>query len=302
LTQGIVTSQERVFDAVLERRVPWRRLAGSTLCAAALLGILLGAVISGARHAVVEGKIHIDPVVTFLDLPSPAKAEAEPDDRSLPPGGAVGAPTDQLSNATAITKIHTNQRLQKPERNAALTDRAKETVADEAPRDQVAQPAPIAQGGGRANEGPMKNAGTAPASGGSPDALGNGAGGGGGAGGGNGEGTGVGAGAGVQTGAAAAGRFGVLPFGDGMTRPTLLTRVDPTYTHEAMDGKVGGVALVKCVLTVDGTVRDCRIVKGLPFMNEAIISAVSRWKYSPVIYQGRPAAVEYLITLHLSPP
>jgi protein TonB len=93
-----------------------------------------------------------------------------------------------------------------------------------------------------------------------------------------------------------------LPFGDGMTRPTLISRVDPTYTHEAMDGRVSGTALLKCVLGADGSVGRCRVVKGLPFMNDAILSAVSRWKYSPVIYQGRPVAVDYLITLHLSPP
>jgi protein TonB len=299
VTQGFATAHERVFDAVLERAVPWRRLAGSTFCALSILGVLIGAALSGARHSIQERRIHVDPVVTFLDLPNPIKDEA-PEETSLPSGGATGKPSDELSNAASPSAAHRATRLQKPERLAALTDRAKETVADEAPRDAVALSAPVAQGGGRANEGPAAMPTTTPGVGGSPDALGNGAGGGGGAGGGIGG--GVGAGAGAQTGAATGGRFGVLPFGDGMTRPTLQAKIDPTYTHEAMDARVQGIALVKCVLTTEGTVRECRIVKGLPFMNEAVLSAVSRWKYSPVIYQGRPVAVEYLITLHLSPP
>jgi protein TonB len=301
VSQGGILVHDRVFDAVLEREVPWRRLAGSTLCALSLLGVLLGAVASGAHHSVNEGHTHLDPVVTFLDLPTLPKDEPSPIDPALASGGAVGAMTDQLSNAATFSKSHATPHLQKAERIAALTDRAKETVADEAPREKVALPAPVAQGGGRANEGPATNAVTiAVGGGGSPDALGNGTGGGGGAGAGNGA--NVGDGAGVKANGGNGGRFGILPFGDGMTRPVLTSKVDPTYTHEAMDARVQGVALVKCVLTADGSVRDCRIVKGLAFMNDAVISAVSRWHYSPVIYQGRPVSVEYLITLHLTPP
>jgi protein TonB len=299
-TAAFAPNRERVFDAVLAQEVPWRRLAGSAVCAMSFLGILLGAAMSAGHHQLQELHVHVDPVVTFLDEPKPVQDEAKPDD-SIASGGAAGAQTDQISSGLSLGKVHAAAALLKPERIAAMTDRAKETVADEAPRDTAATPTPVAQGGGRANEGPAAVASAVSTAAGSPEAIGNGVGGGGGTGTGNGGGVGSGVGTGMQT-ANNGARFGVLPFGEGMSRPVLQSKIDPTYTREAADAKVGGLALIKCVLTTQGTVRECRIVKGLPLMNDAILGAVSRWRYSPVMYQGAAVSVDYLITLHLSPP
>jgi TonB family protein len=99
-----------------------------------------------------------------------------------------------------------------------------------------------------------------------------------------------------------AGRSEVLPFMDGMTRPKLLSMVEPTYTREARDARVSGLFLAKCVITTTGTLDNCRVVKGLPLMDHAILNALSRWRYSPVIYQGKPVAVDYVIQVRLSGP
>jgi outer membrane biosynthesis protein TonB len=99
-----------------------------------------------------------------------------------------------------------------------------------------------------------------------------------------------------------AGGSEVLPFMDGMTRPKLLSMVEPTYTREARDARVSGLFLAKCVITTTGTLHNCRVVKGLPLMDHAILNALSRWRYSPVIYQGKPVAVDYVIQVRLSGP
>ena len=33
-----------------------------------------------------------------------------------------------------------------------------------------------------------------------------------------------------------------------------------------------------------------------------LLAAVSQWKYTPVMFQGRPTRVEYTITVHMKPP
>ena len=126
---------------------------------------------------------------------------------------------------------------------------------------------------------------------------------------GSGTGTGTGTGgtglSGSGTGSTPSTRPGVpggtrdMPFMDGMTRPVLLSKVDPQLTREARDANVQGSILAKCVITVAGTLERCRIVKGLPYMDSSVLSALSHWRYSPVMYQGRPTAVEYLVTLKL---
>lgn len=94
----------------------------------------------------------------------------------------------------------------------------------------------------------------------------------------------------------------VLPFGPGMTRPTIVSQTDIVYTREAKAARVEGTALVKCVITETGALENCRMIKSLPHMEQAILSAVQKWKYSPVMYQGRAVKVDYLIPVKLVAP
>lgn len=94
----------------------------------------------------------------------------------------------------------------------------------------------------------------------------------------------------------------VLPFGAGMTRPSLISKRDPVYPREAAVAKVGGLMLVKCIITTDGSLRSCRVVKGLPYMDQPVLTALSSWKYTPIQYQGRAVSVEYVIPVRLVPP
>jgi protein TonB len=94
----------------------------------------------------------------------------------------------------------------------------------------------------------------------------------------------------------------VLPFGEGMTHPVLLSKRDPVYTSEAIAAHEEGTMLLKCVITQEGTLERCRIIKGLPHMNSAVLSALSTWKYAPVTFQGHPVSIEYVIQVKLVAP
>jgi protein TonB len=87
-----------------------------------------------------------------------------------------------------------------------------------------------------------------------------------------------------------------------MTRPSLVSKQEPAYPREALVAKVGGLMLVKCIITVEGALRSCRIVKGLPFMDQPVLQALASWKYTPVLFQGKPVSVEYVIPVRLVPP
>ena len=94
----------------------------------------------------------------------------------------------------------------------------------------------------------------------------------------------------------------VLPFGEGMTRPEQLSGEPVRYTREALAAQVEGTILLKCVITIDGRLDNCRVIKPLPHMSQAVLDAVSTWRYKPVHYQGRPVAVDYLIQIRLVIP
>jgi protein TonB len=95
---------------------------------------------------------------------------------------------------------------------------------------------------------------------------------------------------------------GVLPFGEGMTRPEQTAGEPVRYTREALAAQVQGNMLVKCVITIHGRLENCRIIKALPHMEKAVLDALSTWRYKPVHYQGRPVPVDYLIQIKLVIP
>jgi periplasmic protein TonB len=88
----------------------------------------------------------------------------------------------------------------------------------------------------------------------------------------------------------------VIPFGAGMERPRLMAGSPPGYSKQARAASVEGTVLVKCVITTSGSLRDCRIIKGLPFLDEQVLDALASQRYTPVTFQGRPVDVEYVLT------
>jgi serine/threonine-protein kinase len=94
----------------------------------------------------------------------------------------------------------------------------------------------------------------------------------------------------------------ILPYGEGMSRPEQLSGKDIAYTRAALDARVEGTMVVKCTITREGNVQNCRTVKGLPHMEQAVIQALESRTYKPIIYQGQPVAVDYLFRIRLTLP
>ncbi|AFE06291.1 TonB domain-containing protein [Corallococcus coralloides DSM 2259] len=94
----------------------------------------------------------------------------------------------------------------------------------------------------------------------------------------------------------------VLPFQGGMTPPKMLSGSQFSYTEEARRAGVEGMIIAKCVITTEGRVRDCRIIRGLPFMDDAVLDALYSRQYQPLTFQGRPVNVSYTFNIRLKMP
>jgi TonB family protein len=93
-----------------------------------------------------------------------------------------------------------------------------------------------------------------------------------------------------------------VEFEEHMTAPEMISGPPPEYTPEAIERGVEGSMQVRCVVTADGQVRGCKVVKGLPFMNAAVIGALERRKYKPAAAQGKPVDVYYTFNIRLKLP
>jgi periplasmic protein TonB len=119
------------------------------------------------------------------------------------------------------------------------------------------------------------------------------------AGGGGGDGIG-----GTSTGLQGAGSSpqGPVAYSAEMTPPRVISGPDPRYTAQAQEHEIEGTMLVRCIVGVDGSVRDCRVTRGLPFMDREVIQAVQRRRYSPALLAGHPVEVDYTFKIELRLP
>ncbi len=87
-----------------------------------------------------------------------------------------------------------------------------------------------------------------------------------------------------------------------MTPPAYVSGPSPEYTDQALEHEVQGTLLVKCVVTVEGRVHGCRVLRGLPYMDQAVVAALERRRYTPARLAGRPLEVDYTFRVNLTLP
>jgi periplasmic protein TonB len=93
-----------------------------------------------------------------------------------------------------------------------------------------------------------------------------------------------------------------MEFDERMSQPEKLGGPDPQYTEKAIEREVQGTMIVRCVVTIEGRVHDCRVLKSLPFMDRAVIDALERRRYKPATLGGRPVEVNYNFKITLKLP
>ncbi|AKJ08236.1 protein TonB [Archangium gephyra] len=84
-----------------------------------------------------------------------------------------------------------------------------------------------------------------------------------------------------------------------MTRPQRVSGREPQLTAEARAERVRGTALVRCVVTREGRVTNCRLLNGLPYMEQELLEALSTWRVTPVTAQGKPLDVDYTFVVRI---
>ncbi len=89
---------------------------------------------------------------------------------------------------------------------------------------------------------------------------------------------------------------------DRITPPVKLSGPDPHLTDEALTHRGEGTMLVACRVTVAGCAVGCRIVQGLPYMDEAVLDAFARRRYRPAMLDGKPVDIDYTFKIDVAAP
>jgi TonB family protein len=93
----------------------------------------------------------------------------------------------------------------------------------------------------------------------------------------------------------------VYNVGAGVTAPTVLQRITPTYTQEAKDAKIQGKVILSVVIGTDGRAQDILVVQPLGSgLDVAAITAVQQWSFAPGTKDGETVAVRATIEINFS--
>jgi len=82
--------------------------------------------------------------------------------------------------------------------------------------------------------------------------------------------------------------------------PEAITKVKPDYPDIAREAGVDGVVLVQALVGKDGKVKDVRVVKPIPMLNDAAIAAVKQWVFKPALSNNKPVAVWVAVPVRFS--
>lgn len=85
--------------------------------------------------------------------------------------------------------------------------------------------------------------------------------------------------------------------GHRIAAPTKLTHVNPIYPPIPLAARKEGLVILEALIGEDGEVRDVRVLRSAPLFDQAAITAVRQWRFSPTLLNGEPVPLVMTVTV-----
>ena len=87
--------------------------------------------------------------------------------------------------------------------------------------------------------------------------------------------------------------------GNGVSAPTLISKVEPQYSEEARLAKYQGTVVVSVTVASDGTAQNMRVIRGLGLgLDDEALKAIGQWRFKPGAQDGQ--AVPVMATIEVN--
>jgi TonB family protein len=73
--------------------------------------------------------------------------------------------------------------------------------------------------------------------------------------------------------------------------PEKIRDVSPLYPPMAQSARVEGVVVIEAVIGLTGRVRDAKVLRSIPLLDQAALDAVRLWEFTPTLVNGAPVPV-----------
>lgn len=88
--------------------------------------------------------------------------------------------------------------------------------------------------------------------------------------------------------------------GGDVKMPRKIVDVAPVYPAIAISARKEGVVILEAVIDKQGNVKDVRVLRSIPLLDEAAIDAVRQWRYTPTLLNGQPVSVIVTVTVNFT--
>jgi protein TonB len=88
-----------------------------------------------------------------------------------------------------------------------------------------------------------------------------------------------------------------IPTGGDIRPPAKTKHVPPMYPQIARANGVQGTVILEAVISETGRVRDVRVLRSIPLLDNAAIDAVRQWQFTPTLLNGHPVPIVMTVTV-----
>ena len=74
----------------------------------------------------------------------------------------------------------------------------------------------------------------------------------------------------------------------------------PIYPPIAQSARVQGVVIIEATIGPDGRVKDAKVLRSIPLLDQAALDAVKQWQFTPTLLNGVPVPVIMTVTVNFT--
>jgi protein TonB len=88
--------------------------------------------------------------------------------------------------------------------------------------------------------------------------------------------------------------------GGNIRPPTKTKDIRPVYPPIAQSARVQGVVIIEATIGADGKVKDAKVLRSIPLLDQAAVDAVKQWVFTPTLLNGVPVPVIMTVTVNFT--
>ena len=91
-----------------------------------------------------------------------------------------------------------------------------------------------------------------------------------------------------------------MRVGGNIKPPQKTSDVQPVYPPIAQSARVQGIVIIEATIGPDGAVKDAKVLRSIPLLDQAALDAVRQWVFTPTLLNGVPVPVIMTVTVQFT--